>query len=72
MQYSVSGNDHNGYPWYAKKSGISEVEAVKRLLALAAECGGSGVFMECVDYDNYKPEVCNVIRAFAPNRRAGQ
>ena len=70
MQYSPS--EHNGYPWYAKKSGISEVEAVKRLLSLAAECGGNGVFMECVDYGNYKPEVCNAIRAFAPIRNARQ
>lgn len=68
MQYSVSGNDHNGYPWYAKKSGMSEVEAVRRLLSLAAECGGSGIFMECVDYGNYKPEVREAIRGFIPSK----
>jgi len=63
MQYSWLG--HNGYPWYAKQCGISELEAVKKLLALAEKCGGAGIFMECVDWYNYKDEIRKAIREFA-------
>ncbi len=47
---------------YARLAGISEGEAAKRLIDLARRCGGRGVVLECVDYDNYKPEVCDELQ----------
>lgn len=44
------GNYHD----YAKALGVSESEAVRRLMQLAKDCGGAGIVMECVDYENYK------------------
>ena len=46
---------------YARRAKIPEAEAAARLLALARDCGGRGVVLECVDYGNYKPEVCATI-----------
>lgn len=53
-----------GYPNLARTLGISEAEAVRRLLRLAKDVGGRGVVMECVDYGNYSPAVCEEIRRF--------
>ena len=46
---------------YARLAGVSEAEAAKRLVALARDCGGRGVVLECVDFGNYKPEVRDAI-----------
>ena len=53
---------------YANLAKIPVGEATKRLLKLAADAGGCGVVMECVDYRNYTPEVCNVIGEFLKNQ----
>lgn len=53
------GNYHS----YAKVLGITEPEAVRRLMQLAKDCGGAGIVMECVDYENYK-NVEEAIRDF--------
>lgn len=52
------------FPGLARALGISEAEAVRRLLRLAKDVGGRGVVMECVDYGNYSPAVCEEIRRF--------
>ena len=49
---------------WPKLAKISNREAVERLLKLAKDCGGSGITMECVDYGNYSPDVCEAIRTF--------
>ena len=46
---------------YARRAKITEGAAAARLLALARDCGGRGVVMECVDFGNYKPEVRKAI-----------
>ena len=48
---------------YARRGGVSEAEAAKRLIDLARDCGGRGVVLECVDFENYKPEVRDVLAA---------
>ena len=53
-----------GYPEYAKRTKISEAEAVRRLLKLARDAGGDGITMEVVDASNYSPDVCKAIREF--------
>lgn len=52
------------YGQLAKWGGVDEAEAVRRLLAIADRYGAAGIVMECVDYQNYSPEVCAVIRAY--------
>lgn len=46
---------------YARLAGLSEADAARRLLALARDCGGRGVVLECVDFENYKPDVRAVL-----------
>ena len=65
MQYNFA-EKRPGYPQYAKWSGLGEAEVVRRLLRIAADAGAAGITMECVDYRNYSPEVCKVIREFKP------
>jgi len=57
------GNQY-GYPKYAKELNLSRKDTVKKLLSLARSCGGDGIVMECVDYNNYKPEEREIIRMF--------
>ena len=38
--------------------------AVRKLMEIARDAGASGVTMECVDFRNYSPAVCEVIRGF--------
>ena len=49
------------YREYAKLAKISEPEAVKRLMRMARDAGARGVVLECVDYGNYRPDVCAAI-----------
>ncbi len=66
MNYNFGGwKSRPGYPEYAKLAKISRREAVERLLKLAKDCGGAGITMECVDYCNYSPDVCEAIRTFS-------
>ena len=55
------GNQY-GYPKYAKELNLSREEAIKKLLSLARSSGGDGIVMECVDYNNYKPNERKIIR----------
>ena len=43
---------------YAKLTNLSEAEVARRLVRLARDVGARGVVLECVDYGNYKPDVC--------------
>ncbi|MBP5544174.1 MAG: hypothetical protein ILM98_08870 [Kiritimatiellae bacterium] len=49
---------------YARRAGVTEAEAASHLMALARDCGGRGVVLECVDFGNYRPEVRDAIAAF--------
>lgn len=62
--YNYSGT---GMPAYAQKTGLPLAEVARRLMRLAANCGGDGISMECVDYGNYSPDVCAAIRDFSPD-----
>ncbi|MBR3223320.1 MAG: hypothetical protein IKF72_13955 [Kiritimatiellae bacterium] len=44
--------------------GISNEQAVQRLLELARDAGGDGITMEVVDFNNYSPAVCKSLREF--------
>ena len=61
--YNYSGT---GMPAYAQKTGLSMAEVARRLMRLAADCGGDGISMECVDYENYRSDVRAAIRDFTP------
>ena len=41
-----------------------EAEELRKLMEIARDAGAAGVTMECVDYRNYSPAVCEVIRGF--------
>ena len=46
---------------YAKLTKLSEAEVTKRLIGMARRAGACGVVLECVDYGNYRPDVCAAI-----------
>lgn len=56
------------YDRIAKWAGVTSPEAVRRLLEIAVRCEATGIVMECVDYGNYKSDVCEVIRNFTANK----
>ena len=64
VYFPVSTYDfgHSGIPSYVKATGLSAGEVAKRLLSLAREAGARGIVMECVDYGNYTPEICEALR----------
>ena len=62
MSYNFSNRP--GYSEYAKQTGLSNEQAVQRLLELARDAGGDGITMEVVDFNNYSPAVCKAIREF--------
>lgn len=49
----------------AKWTKMSDVDCVRRLLAIAARNGADGIVMECVDHGNYSENVCKAIREFS-------
>jgi ferredoxin len=53
----------SGIANYAEWLGVSKAEATRRLLALARDVGAAGILMECVDYRNYSPEMCEALNA---------
>ena len=63
MSYNFANRP--GYSEYAARTGVSNAQAVQRLLELARDAGGDGITMEVVDFGNYKPDVCKAIREFA-------
>ena len=64
MSYNFANRP--GYGEYAKQTGVTDEQAVRRLLKLARDVGGDGITMEVVDFNNYSPAVCKAIREFAP------
>lgn len=52
---------HGGIPSIAKTAKLSMFQTAEKLLATAQRVGGRGVVMECVDYGNYDPDVCEAI-----------
>ena len=46
---------------YAKLTKLSDSEVTKRLMRMARDAGARGVVLECVDYGNYRPDVCAAI-----------
>jgi thiol-disulfide isomerase/thioredoxin len=59
--YNFSGS---GIADYCKFSGLSERLVARKLLELADEAGADGIAMECVDFKNYSPAVCEEIRNY--------
>ena len=53
-----------GIPSYVRATGLPRIDCVKRLLELARDCGGAGVTLECVDFDNYRDDERKLIREF--------
>lgn len=51
-----------GIPSYQKATGLSADRVAGKLLQAAWETGADGIVMECVDYNNYKPETCAELR----------
>jgi hypothetical protein len=47
---------------YSKQTGLSAGDVVRRLIRLSRDVGAAGVVMECVDYRNYTPEMCEAIK----------
>lgn len=62
MAYNFPGRP--GFSEYAKWTGLSEAQTVRRLLELARDSGGAGITMEVVDYRNYSQAVCAEIARF--------
>ena len=52
----------SGIANYAEWLGVSKAEATRKLLELAREVKADGILMECVDYRNYTPEMCDALR----------
>jgi len=52
-----------GLEEYSKLTGLSEAEVARRLVRLARAQGEGvrGIVLECVDYGNYSPAVCDAI-----------
>ena len=53
-----------GMPQYSKVTGLGQPEVAAKLLELAKAAGGSGVILEVVDYRNYAPKTCEIIKSF--------
>ena len=45
-----------GIPAYQKASNLNAADVAERLMRITWEEGADGICMECVDYNNYKPE----------------
>jgi hypothetical protein len=53
---------HLGLPAYVKATGKTAAEVTESLVRLAHREGAAGVSLECVDYNNYAPEVRKAIQ----------
>ena len=53
-----------GIPSYVRATGLPRLDCVKRLLGIAKDCGGEGVTLVCVDFDNYRDDERKLIREF--------
>ena len=57
-----------GMPSYQKATGLSQAEVASRLTQMAWEEGADGISLECVDYNNYRPETREALRKLAEGR----
>lgn len=65
--WPVRAYDYGGFgmPSYEKATGLSQAEIAGRLMRMAWEEGAAGVSLECVDYNNYRPDTRRVMRELA-------
>lgn len=63
LYFHASAYEYNGagIPNYARWTKLGQGAVAARLLALAKETGCAGAILECVDYRNYSPEVCDAL-----------
>ena len=59
QQYNYS---RHGLPAYEKATGKPNHELAATLMQIAYESGAAGVSLECVDYNNYRPETRKALR----------
>ncbi|MBN2296771.1 MAG: family 10 glycosylhydrolase, partial [Pirellulales bacterium] len=59
QQYDYS---HRGLPAYEKATGKSNADVAAALTRMAHEVGADGISLECVDYNNYKPNTRKILR----------
>lgn len=65
VMFSCSMYDYqHGIPTYMKWSGDGRPVVTRKLLDIAKEVGGTGVILECVDYQNYPDDVVGVLESF--------
>ena len=51
----------NGIPGYVKATGQKAPDVARELLRIAKDTGCAGAYLECVDYRNYSPGVCDAL-----------
>ena len=56
----------NGIPGYVKATGQKALDVARELLRIAQETGCAGAYLECVDYRNYSPGICDALGATQP------
>ena len=56
---------NHGMAQYCAASGWPKEKVARRLVELAKEAGAAGVVYECVDYGNYTPAMCDVLKEVA-------
>jgi uncharacterized lipoprotein YddW (UPF0748 family) len=63
----VRAYDYGGYgmPSYQQATDLSQDQLATKLMRLAWEDGAAGVSLECVDYNNYRPETRQAMKALA-------
>jgi hypothetical protein len=68
--WPVRAYDYSGYgmPSYQKATGLSQDGVAAQLMEMAWEEGASGVSLECVDYNNYRPETRQRMRELAEGK----
>ena len=50
-----------GIPGYVKATGLKAPDVARELLRIAKDAGCAGAYLECVDYRNYAPGVCDAL-----------
>ena len=51
----------NGIPGYVKATGQNAPDVARELLRIAKDTGCAGTYLECVDYRNYSPDLCDAL-----------
>ena len=50
-----------GIPGYVKATGMKAPDVARELLRIAKDTGCAGAYLECVDYRNYSPGICDAL-----------